>query len=70
MLISCVCWLFRHLLGLVALRNRSDAENEVEILLLRHELAVLQMITEGVNELATCSRSAHSRADTGLRRDR
>jgi transposase InsO family protein len=37
-----VYWLFRHLLGLVVLRCRSDAENEVEILLLRHELAVLR----------------------------
>jgi hypothetical protein len=41
-LISCVYWLFRHLLGLVVLRCRADAENEVEILLLRHELAVLR----------------------------
>jgi putative transposase len=41
-LISCVYWLFRHLLGLAVLRCRSDAENEVEILLLRHELAVLR----------------------------
>jgi putative transposase len=37
-----VYWLFRHLLGLAVLRCRSDAENEVEILLLRHELAVLR----------------------------
>jgi putative transposase len=41
-LISCVYWLFRHLVGLVVLRCRSDAQNEVEILLLRHELAVLR----------------------------
>jgi putative transposase len=40
--ISCVYWLFRHLLGLVVLRCRSDAANEVEILVLRHELAVLR----------------------------
>jgi putative transposase len=41
-LISCVYWLFRHLLGLAVLRCRSDAVNEVELLVLRHELAVLR----------------------------
>ena len=41
MLISCVYWLFRLLLGLVMLRCRSEAANEVELLVLRHELAVL-----------------------------
>ena len=40
--ISCVYWLFRNVLGLVVLRGRSDSENEFEILLLRHELAVLR----------------------------
>jgi putative transposase len=39
--ISCFYWLFRHLIGLAVLRCRSDAANEVEILVLRHELAVL-----------------------------
>jgi hypothetical protein len=38
--ISCFYWLFRHLLGLAVLRCRSDAVNEVELLVLRHELAV------------------------------
>jgi putative transposase len=41
-LISCFYWLFRHLVGLIVLRCRSEAANEVEILVLRHELAVLR----------------------------
>ena len=40
--ISCFYWLFRHLLGLVVLHCRSEAANEVEILVLRHELSVLR----------------------------
>jgi transposase InsO family protein len=40
--ISCFYWLFRHLLGFLVVRCRSDAANEVEILVLRHELAVLR----------------------------
>jgi putative transposase len=40
--ISCFYWLFRHVFGLAVLRCRSDAANEVEILVLRHELAVLR----------------------------
>ncbi len=42
MVISCFYWLFRHLLELLVLRCRSEAANEVEILVLRHELAVLR----------------------------
>ena len=42
MVISCLYWLFRHLLGLIVLRCRSEAAKEVEILVLRHELAVLR----------------------------
>ena len=42
MVISCLYWLFRQLLGLIVLRCRSEAANEVEILVLRHELAVLR----------------------------
>jgi putative transposase len=40
--ISCFYWLFRHLFGFLVVRCRSDAANEVEILVLRHELAVLR----------------------------
>jgi hypothetical protein len=40
--IACFYWLFRHLLGLAVLRCRSDAANEVEILVLRQELAVVR----------------------------
>ena len=42
MLISCFYWLFRHLVGLIVLRCRSETANEVEILVLRHELVVLR----------------------------
>jgi hypothetical protein len=36
--ISCLYWLFRHLLALTVLRCRSEAANEVEILVLRAPL--------------------------------
>lgn len=42
MVISCFYWLFRHLVGFAALRCRSEAANEIELLVLRHELAVLR----------------------------
>ncbi len=42
MVTSYLYWLFRHLLELVVLRCRSEAANEIEILVLRHELAVLR----------------------------
>src|SRR6476660_8645205 len=41
MVISCLYWLLRQLLGLAVLRCRSEAAKEVEILVLRLELAVL-----------------------------
>ena len=37
MVISCLYWLLRRLLGLAVLRCRAEAANEVEILVLRHE---------------------------------
>src|SRR6266487_217043 len=42
MVTSCLYWLLRQLLGLAVLRCRSEAANEVEILVLRHELIVLR----------------------------
>ena len=40
--LSLVYWSVRRLLGLVVLRRRSEREKEVEILLLRHQLRVLE----------------------------
>jgi putative transposase len=59
MVISCLYWLFRHLLGLVVLGCRSEAANEVEILVLRHELAVLRRQVGRPN----CRRFLRLRAD-------
>jgi putative transposase len=42
MIASVVYWIFRRLVELLVLRRRSDDGKEVEILLLRHELAVLR----------------------------
>jgi putative transposase len=41
MFISCFYWLFRCIFGLAVSRCRSEAANEVEILVLHRELAVL-----------------------------
>ena len=46
MAISCFYSLFRHMLGLVVVPCRSESANEVEILVLRHELAVLRRQVE------------------------
>jgi putative transposase len=40
--LSLVYWSVRRLLGLVVLRRRSEREKEIEILLLRHQLRVLE----------------------------
>lgn len=41
-LVSLVYWVFRRLLELVALRLRAERSKELEILVLRHQLHVLQ----------------------------
>jgi transposase InsO family protein len=41
-LVSVVYWVLRRVLELLVLRGRSDAANEVEILVLRHQLRVLE----------------------------
>ena len=40
--LSFVYWSLRRLLELMVLRRRSEREKEIEILLLRHQLAVLE----------------------------
>jgi hypothetical protein len=40
--VSLFYWSLRRLLGLVVLRCRSEREKEIEILLLRHQLRVLE----------------------------
>ncbi len=42
MVLSFAYWSLRRLLELVALRRRSEREKEIEILLLRHQLRVLE----------------------------
>jgi putative transposase len=42
MLVSFLYWSLRRLLELVVLRCRSEREKEIEILLLRHQLRVLE----------------------------
>ena len=42
MIASIVYWVVRRLVELLVVRCRSDAENAVEVVVLRHELAVLR----------------------------
>jgi putative transposase len=42
MVLAFAYWSLRRLLGLVALRRRSERGKEIEILLLRHQLRVLE----------------------------
>jgi putative transposase len=42
MVLAFAYWSLRRLLELVALRRRSEREKEIEILLLRHQLRVLE----------------------------
>ena len=42
MVLSLVYWSLRRLLELIVLRRRSEREKEIEILLLRHQLRVLE----------------------------
>jgi len=44
MVLSLVYWLLRRLLELIVLRRRSEREKEIEILLLRHQLRVLERV--------------------------
>jgi putative transposase len=63
MVLSFAYWSLRRLLELVVLRRRSEREQEIEILLLRHQLRVLErqvarpQLTEADRALlAACSR--------------
>jgi putative transposase len=42
MVMSCCYWMLRRLLELVVLRGRRELTNEIELLVLRHEVAVLR----------------------------
>jgi len=42
MVMSCCYWMLRRLLELVVLRGRRERTNEIELLVLRHEVAVLR----------------------------
>ena len=42
MVMSCCYWMLRHLLELVVLRGRRELTDEIELLVLRHEVAVLR----------------------------
>jgi putative transposase len=69
-----VYWSLRRLLELVALRFRSEREKEIEILLLRHQLSVLErQVTRPALTpadralLAAFSECCHDRRGSGRR---
>jgi hypothetical protein len=47
MVMSFCYWMLRRLLGLIVLRGRREAANEIELLVLRHEVAVLRRQVSG-----------------------
>lgn len=61
-ILSLVYWSLRRLLELVVLRFRSEREKEIEIVLLRHQLRVLELwgakIRRAPRETAICRKDA------------